>query len=393
MSTITKTLPIAKAREIAQQVGLGADVEKALVEAEALGYSVVDYEIDYGVNGHTIGVTRHTGVMVSLQVPVQIGEAYAIPGGEPVFDFHVTVVYLGDLADISVVQQQTLIGIVSDVAREFQPLRGLLTGLGVMERDDEETDALYIGVEVPGIHELRNAVTRRLEAAEIEYRDDFEFFQPHMTIAYAARPEDGWEDAFEDLAVQPARVRFACLTAAIGGAHYDAPFVSEGMYYGAHDYDDSWVEGARSAYRPNFQKSLTVRKDEMFTLGAWYVPDFLDAHDEWISTEDVEKAFHDYVRSGDRYIRLQHNTDIIAGEWVEAHIERAALEVEVPDPDTGALVKHSYPAGTPFLGVKWNPWAWELVKAGEIRGYSIGGTAQSFEVDLGPNAATAAQAA
>jgi hypothetical protein len=35
-----------------------------------------------------------------------------------------------------------------------------------------------------------------------------------------------------------------------------------------------------------------------------------------------------------------------------------------------------------FLGVKWKPWAWELVKGGKIRGYSIGGRAERLFVDL-----------
>jgi hypothetical protein len=38
------------------------------------------------------------------------------------------------------------------------------------------------------------------------------------------------------------------------------------------------------------------------------------------------------------------------------------------------------------MGVVWEPWAWDLVKAGKLRGYSIGGMAQRMEADL-PDAA------
>jgi hypothetical protein len=30
----------------------------------------------------------------------------------------------------------------------------------------------------------------------------------------------------------------------------------------------------------------------------------------------------------------------------------------------------------------WESWAWELIKAGQLRGYSIGGKARRIEADL-----------
>jgi len=36
----------------------------------------------------------------------------------------------------------------------------------------------------------------------------------------------------------------------------------------------------------------------------------------------------------------------------------------------------TYPTGTVFMGVQWEPWAWELVKKGKLTGYSIGGKAE-----------------
>ena len=49
---------------------------------------------------------------------------------------------------------------------------------------------------------------------------------------------------------------------------------------------------------------------------------------------------------------------------------------------SGVAVNHTYPANTVFLGVIWEPWAWELVQQGKIRGYSMGGRGQRVEVDL-----------
>ena len=36
--------------------------------------------------------------------------------------------------------------------------------------------------------------------------------------------------------------------------------------------------------------------------------------------------------------------------------------------------------GTVFMGVQWEPWAWELVKKGKLTGYSIGGKAERILV-------------
>jgi len=44
--------------------------------------------------------------------------------------------------------------------------------------------------------------------------------------------------------------------------------------------------------------------------------------------------------------------------------------------------KMKFPADTVFLGVVWEPWAWEMVKSGKLRGYSIGGRAERLLVDM-----------
>lgn len=396
MTTITRTMPIERARALAEDLDLGDDFLKALVEADALSYSVVDVELNYGVDGTSnLAIGRHDGVMVSLTVPAEIGSAYAIPRGMDIYDFHITVLYLGDLADFTVEQQQQIIGIVTETARDWKTLEGSLTGIGCFEKGDGDW-AVWIGVQITSLHELRSALVRKFETAGFEIPNLDRAYEPHMTVAILPKSTDEEElDNLKALAIQSSTVRFAKLTAAIGGAHYDAPFFADGFYgetplSGPNSTGTGYLDGPGSAYRPGLFKSLEIRKDEMFTLGAWYVPDFVDAHGDWIATADIEKTLHDYVRSGDRFIRLQHNPDILAGEWVEAYIQRTALSVDVPDPDTGEMVKHHYPAGTPFLAVHWTPWAWELVKAGEIRGYSIGGTAESIAVDLGPEAAASA---
>ena len=127
-----------------------------------------------------------------------------------------------------------------------------------------------------------------------------------------------------------------------------------------------------------------LRKDAdlRYTLGPWYVPYSSDAHGEWTDPAELQQALWGYVRSGDRDIRLQHNVDIVAGEWVEAMTWPYETSLPMVQAGTGAVSNVKFPAGTVFLGVIWKPWAWELVKQGKIGGYSMGGTGAGIEVDM-----------
>lgn len=121
-----------------------------------------------------------------------------------------------------------------------------------------------------------------------------------------------------------------------------------------------------------------------YTFSPWYVPDSLDAHGEWTDPQEVQQAFWNYLAREDRAIRLQHNMDIVAGEWVEGATWPFEVTVPVKHPD-GDL-EYTFPAGTPFLGIIWEEWAWELIKGGEIRGLSIGGTSKREDAELEINA-------
>ena len=149
---------------------------------------------------------------------------------------------------------------------------------------------------------------------------------------------------------------------------------------------------ARKAAPEAFKKSVSVSKgdatlvskaddERRFTLGPMYIPNRLDAHNEWTDPDELQKAVWDYMRKGDRRIRLQHNRDVVAGEALE--VMAWPYEVDVPmvmkDASTQSV---TFPANTVFLGVQWEPWAWELVKSDKLRGYSIGGRAQRLLVDL-----------
>jgi hypothetical protein len=146
-------------------------------------------------------------------------------------------------------------------------------------------------------------------------------------------------------------------------------------------YDDGFFE--QFAEEPMQKMSLVSKSvnEDRYTLGPMYIPDSLDAHGEWTDSEELQKSVWDYVRKNDRRIRLQHNKDVVAGEWVE--VMAWPYEVSVPmQKADGSMQDTLFPKDTVFLGVVWEPWAWEMIKAGNLRGYSIGGRAQRLEVDL-----------
>lgn len=132
--------------------------------------------------------------------------------------------------------------------------------------------------------------------------------------------------------------------------------------------------------------SLPVVKSEeqRFTLAPVYVPGIEDAHGEFIDKDTLQKALWDWMRAGDRTIYLQHS-DKAAGEMVEMLTWPMPIDTALAVPGEG-ITKYAFPADTPFMGVIWEPWAWEMIKAGELRGYSIGGKSRRMEADL-PTAA------
>jgi hypothetical protein len=147
----------------------------------------------------------------------------------------------------------------------------------------------------------------------------------------------------------------------------------------------TWVDKLFRQYdlAKSYGEVQTVFKadEKRFTLGPWYIPDQADAHNEWTDSEELQNALWEYVKSGDRRIRLQHNKSVVAGEWLETMTWPYPVTVPMTKAD-GTSEDVTYPTGTVFMGVQWEPWAWELVKKGKLTGYSIGGKAERMLVDL-----------
>ena len=123
-----------------------------------------------------------------------------------------------------------------------------------------------------------------------------------------------------------------------------------------------------------------AKAEERYTLGPVYVPGRIDGHGEFIDAPTLQKAIWEWVRSGDRTIYLQHS-EKAAGEMVEILTWPMPISTNLELPGE-EIRKVEFPPETPFMGVVWESWAWDLVKAGQLRGYSIGGKARRVEADL-----------
>ena len=125
---------------------------------------------------------------------------------------------------------------------------------------------------------------------------------------------------------------------------------------------------------------FTKQEEHRYTLGPVYVPGWEDAHGEFTDEKTLQKALWSWVRKDDRNIYLQHSKQV-AGEMVEMLTWPFELETSLSVPNQG-VTKYTFPPETPFMGVVWEPWAWDLVKNGALRGYSIGGSARRMEAAL-----------
>ncbi len=154
-----------------------------------------------------------------------------------------------------------------------------------------------------------------------------------------------------------------------------------GRAMGAEFNEDMFADQVYMEMDEAFEYAVIKSVDEKrYTLGPVYMPGVLDAHGEWATAEDLQKSTWDYVRDtgADRTVYLQHS-DKPAGEWVEI--------MAWPQPVTASMVGGVrkgvedvvLPAGTVYMGVRWNKWAWEDVKKGKITGFSMGGYAQRVE--------------
>lgn len=125
----------------------------------------------------------HTGAMIALYPPLSLAKALAVPGGEPADELHITLAYLGEAAELTMGQLDTIKAVVEAVARATEPITCRVSGLGRFNAPEGEPEPWYASVDAPGLVELRTALVRALAANGIEIAADHGF-TAHMTLSY-----------------------------------------------------------------------------------------------------------------------------------------------------------------------------------------------------------------
>jgi 2'-5' RNA ligase len=122
-----------------------------------------------------------TSTMVCVKPRPDEAEAIVDPGGSPPDTLHVTLAvlrgYAGDVAGLAAA--------LAPVAADHGPLEGRVGGYGVF-------DPPGCGIllpDVPGLVELRVAVTEALQGADVGYARDHGF-QPHLTVDGDPEPDE-----------------------------------------------------------------------------------------------------------------------------------------------------------------------------------------------------------
>jgi 2'-5' RNA ligase len=126
----------------------------------------------------------HTGVMVALMVPGGLGQAIAVPGGEPVEDLHLTLAYLGNSDDFP----QENLRLVQDALDEFyrtaKPITGEISGVGLFNTlESNNTNPFYASFDSPDLAAFRATLLNSLSMHGIDPVNNHGF-TPHITLAY-----------------------------------------------------------------------------------------------------------------------------------------------------------------------------------------------------------------
>ncbi|MER3439302.1 MAG: hypothetical protein C4346_17895, partial [Chloroflexota bacterium] len=113
-----------------------------------------------------------------------------------------------------------------------------------------------------------------------------------------------------------------------------------------------------------FAKIVKTEEERRYTLAVAYPANEVDAHGDTISPDELEQAAWNFLRRGGNVGLLHQPGTEGAGDVVESYIYRGP-----PWEISGERVE----PGDWLIGVLWRPDVWEMIKKGELQGFSIQG--------------------
>lgn len=131
--------------------------------------------------------------------------------------------------------------------------------------------------------------------------------------------------------------------------------------------DVSKADGSKSA------PSVAIKKldeEQQLVFGEVYAPGFPDSQGDFMTAETIQNMAHTFLKNGFvNNIDVNHNQEQSGSYVVESFIAREDDSIFIP--------------GSWVIGVKIpDPALWELVKTGELNGFSLDGSAIQVETQI-----------
>ncbi|MCM2674086.1 XkdF-like putative serine protease domain-containing protein [Alkalicoccobacillus plakortidis] len=128
----------------------------------------------------------------------------------------------------------------------------------------------------------------------------------------------------------------------------------------------------KSDKQPDFNKEVKIVKsneEQQLVTGVVYEPDVLDAHEDYMTATEIEKAAHQFL-SDYRNIDKQHDFASSVGEVVESWIAKTDMKLGDDDITAGTWVMTVKVSDADSL---------ESIKNGDVTGFSMVGLAETIE--------------
>jgi 2'-5' RNA ligase len=128
-------------------------------------------------------VDNDDGVMVAIVPPREIAEQLAREGGQPVEDLHITLAYLGKMADYTPEQLKLLPQIVGSWAVRQKPVSVRIGGVGKFNNSHKGQHVLITTADIPGGAQMHSSLAFVLEGHGFKLPSEHGWL-PHLTLAY-----------------------------------------------------------------------------------------------------------------------------------------------------------------------------------------------------------------
>ena len=303
----------------------------------------------------------NSGFIVWAKVPENVAKVLSSHMDEDITP-HITLAYLDPASEVMSYDKNRTLEIVSGMVNRSEPLKARIGGFAKFQTHDGNRPLVAL-VDSKPLAEFRTVLARRLNNTQIPFHDDYSF-TPHITLSKV--------DSNSNIPRLTAELEFDITDIEVVNA-------TESRILNMGNTSDE-IEPFVKATTSGEYGISDIDNEKRYTFTVVYKSNVADAHNEYITADELQEALWNHVRAGDRNVYIQHGRVPgvgfeKAGEWVELSHWPYDVDVDFQFVD-GKIEKRTIPAGSIWMGTIWEPWAWEMIKSGTIRGLSFGGTSR-----------------